>query len=179
MFEIRKFINWLFEVNDSTPHVSCERKETLYEHAIATAYAAAQDRASRRLFIAALMHDIGKPQTLISVNGESIFYFHEMYAYKIDEFIDKSDADYNDVYELITYHMLPHRMKDPAEISTAALSVFADIVRSHDKSFVHDLLALYRYDTKGTYHTTPPEKEIISSMLDVIIKYANYLQDVR
>ena len=171
MFNLYKFLDWLYEANKTTPHTSHHHKESFYAHTIAVAYNAVCTLPSRRLYIAALLHDIGKPETLaIHEEKGSTFYNHESHINMVKEFLSEDDEDYYDVCNLIQYHMIPYTMKGPDPWKSVAEQTFMNNIRTHDTSFMRDLLTLHMCDMKGSYsdETKVPIEDDLLKMIQKI-----------
>lgn len=171
MFTLFQFLDWLYEVDKDTPHTSRYHKESFYMHTIAVAYEATLTKPSRRLYIAALLHDIGKPETLVIRDGKgSTFYNHATHLDLISTFLDEDAEDYEDVCNLIKYHMLPYTMKGPDPWRSTAEQRFLEITRNHDASFIRDLMTLHMCDMKGTFsdESKVPNKDTLVKMINTI-----------
>ena len=171
MFNLTQFLDWLYEADKDTPHTSRYHKESFYEHTIAVAYEATLTKPSRRLYLAALLHDIGKPETLVIRDGKgSTFYNHETHLDLIKTFLTEDDEDYEDVCNLIKYHMLPYTMKGPDPWRTEAEQKFIGLMRQHDSAFFRDLFTLHICDMKGSFsdETKVPDKDTLVKMINTI-----------
>lgn len=168
MFELKKFLDWLHEASEATPHQSRYHQESLYAHTISVAYNAVLSYyPSRRLYLAALLHDIGKPETVVVRDEKgATFYGHENHLNMVKKFLTKDDEDYNDVCDLIRYHMLPYTMKGPEPWRSKAERTFIELSRTRDTAFMRDLLTLYMCDIKGTFSdpSKVPDETTLASM---------------
>ena len=180
MFSLYRFLDWLYEVDKDTPHTSRYHKESLYEHTIAVAYEAALTNPSRRLFLAALLHDIGKPETLVVREGKgSTFYNHETHLDMIKYFLTEDDVDYVDVCDLITFHMIPYTMKGPDPWRMKAVHTFNALTKAKGAAFMQDLMVLHECDMKGTFsdETKVPDKDTLVKMIKKIQFHHLYIED--
>lgn len=171
MFDLYKFLDWLYEVNKDTPHQSRYHHESFYQHTIAVAYNATLMHPSRRLFIAAVLHDIGKPETVMIRDGKgATFYNHETHLDLIKEFLSEDDEDYEGVCNLIRYHMLPYTMKGPDPWKTNAEQTFTELIRTYGTDFIMELLILHNCDMKGSFANKAdvPDNNTLLMMLNAI-----------
>ena len=172
MFDLKKFLEWLDKTSKGMPHTSRYHQESFSEHTIAVAYNVVLTYPTRRLYLAALLHDIGKPETLAIRNIQgSTFYDHETHLDLVKEFLSEDDEDYDDVCDLIRCHMLPYKMKGPDPWKTIADEKFLGLIRSHDISFVRDLLTLHLCDIKGSFSNAEkvPDNATFEKMLRNVI----------
>lgn len=179
MFNYTKFMKWLEEADKETPHESKYHKESFYEHTILVASAAACRNESRPLFIAALLHDIGKPETLM-VHPEkgATFYNHETHLDLIDEFLTKDDMHYKLVCDLIKLHMLPYQFNGPEPWRSYAEKQMLEVLHNHDALFISNLFMLHDFDMLGT-HAGKPNASSIDNARRIINTYANNLFDTK
>lgn len=176
MFYFNRFMVHLDIVNGDTPHTSKYHKESLYEHVVAVAYHAAINCADRALFIAALLHDIGKPETVSVKPGKgATFYDHETHLDMVKEFLTEDDPDYNTVCDLIKYHMLPYKLSGPEPWKSFAEKTLLEVVHTHTASFMSKLFALHDYDVKGSFSKEAPFENVVSMMRRTIHVYADNL----
>jgi putative nucleotidyltransferase with HDIG domain len=154
-------MNWLEEMNDRIPHRSKYHGEDFYSHCLAVAYYATQRSHNNRVFlIAALLHDIGKPDMVSIRNGGASFIHHE----KVDEkllqrFISKNDKDYEEIKLLIESHMLPYSIEQADKTRPwviSAIERMTEIEFTYGKEMVDSIYRLNECDRKGTFVGTQP-----------------------
>jgi len=172
MFRFKKFFIWLNEMSRLTPHTSNYHNEDLYTHVIHVAYQAAENNASKELFIAACLHDVGKPETFVNrPNKGATFYGHEDHITLVKEFLTEDDENYKVVCDYIKYHMLPFNLKSPSPWKEEAEKKLLNVIHSKDSKFMSNLFALNDFDKNASFKV-PPSEEFKKEMYDVIIKYA-------
>lgn len=182
MFNYTKFMEWLEEADKVTPHVSKYHKESFYEHVVLVASSAACHNASRPVFIAALLHDIGKPETCVERPEKgATFYNHETHLDLIDEFLTEDDIHYNLVCELIKLHMLPYQFNGPEPWRSYAEKQMLEVLHNHDASFISFLYELHGYDMTGTLsEDTIYEADLImEARRGIIDTYASNIFDTK
>lgn len=176
MFKFDEFMDWVEEMDVTTPHTSRYHKENFYEHVVAVAANAAINHAGRPLFIAAVLHDIGKPETARVREGKgATFYDHETHIDLVKNFLTEDDKDYNEVCELIKYHMLPYKLNGPQPWRSYAEETLVELVHSHSSSFMSNMFALNDYDVKGTYPDKAPPSRTTIEMRRTLEDYAALL----
>lgn len=177
MFKFNNFfMSWLEAMDETTPHTSKFHKESFYEHTLTVAYNAAINNTNRQLFIAALLHDIGKPETVVVREGKgATFYDHETHIDCVKLFLSEDDEDYEAVCDLIKYHMIPYKLNGPEPWRSFAEKTLLEIVHTHSSSFVSNLFALNDYDIKGTFSKKAPPTHIKQEMRQTVIGYATKL----
>lgn len=177
MFNYSKFMKWLEETNEITPHESKYHKESFYEHVLLTACSAACHNASRPVFIAALLHDIGKPETLVMRPEKgATFYNHETHLDLIKEFLTEDDMHYYLVCELIKLHMLPYQLNGPEPWRSHAEKQMLEVLHNCDALFMSYLFELHTYDMRSTYSEYIPDEESIINARHVVDTYANKIK---
>ena len=152
MFNFEKFMEWLEEADKVTPHESKHHKETFYQHVVSVASMASKHN-DRALFIASLLHDIGKPATVKYREGKGYtFYNHESAGGDIlNQFLTEDDEDYQTIVELVKWHMLPYQLKGPEPFKSYAEKQLLNLVQTHDSAFISRLFALHKFDDESAY----------------------------
>lgn len=175
MFYYSKFINWLEKTDKTLNHVSNYHKETYYQHIIVTAGYAALHNSDRPLFIASLLHDIGKPETFVlHPDKGSTFYNHETHLDLVKEFLTEDDKDYCLVCDLIKLHMLPYKFNGPEPWRSYAEKQMLEIIHKYDGVFMSYLFLLHEYDVGATFSEYAPEKSIIRNYKNAVETYVLY-----
>ena len=152
MFNFEKFMDWLQEADKITPHESKYHKETFYQHTISVASKASK-YGDRALFIAALLHDVGKPATVKYREGKGYtFYNHEAAGGDIiNQFLTEDDEDYQTIMDLVRWHMLPYQLKGPEPYKSYAEKQLLSLVQTHDSMFIARLFTLHEFDDESAY----------------------------
>lgn len=171
MLNIYSILDWHWKMSSEMEHRSKYHVETFYQHVLSAANTAAEEKANRKVFIAALLHDIGKPVTLAMKNGNATFYGHENHLENLSLFLNKKDPDFNYIEDLIRWHMLPYTMKGPDPWATSAMVKFAEVSRTHSANFIEDLLLLHKCDRKGSYREEAPSIATMKDMAEKVIQY--------
>jgi hypothetical protein len=162
-------MEWLEEADKVTPHVSNYHKESFYEHTVLAATSAACHNASRPVFIASLLHDIGKPETCVERPEKgATFYNHETHLDLINEFLTEDDIHYNVVCELIKLHMLPYQFNGPEPWRSYAEKQMLEVLHNHDALFISFLYELHRYDMVATYTEYAPDTDSVRNSRRII-----------
>ena len=173
MFYYNKFMSWLEEISETTEHVSNYHKETFYEHVLLAANSAALHFSSRPLFIAALLHDIGKPETMVvRPDKGATFYGHETHLDLLKEFLTEDDMHYKLVHDLIELHMLPYQFNGPEPWRSYAEKQMIELMHAKDALFISDLFLLHDYDMRATFSNCAPSALSISDARKIVDAYA-------
>jgi len=97
-----------------------------YEHAVRSLDFAAKKGFNNYVRMAALLHDIGKPQTKRGEGKEATFYNHEIVGAKITEKILKrlrfSKKDSEKIVKLVRYHLFYYNVDEVTESSVRRLA---------------------------------------------------------
>lgn len=123
---------------------------TVWEHSIRTLQAAADKGFTNNIRLAALFHDIGKPETkeISSKTGEPTFYTHELVGAKITKNIlvrlKYPKDDVSQITKLVRWHMF---FSDPDEITLAAVR---RLIAKVGPEMIWDLVNLRICDRIGT-----------------------------
>lgn len=152
MFNFEKFMEWLEEADKVTPHESRYHKETFYQHVVSVGSMASK-YGDRALFIASLLHDVGKPATVKYREGKGYtFYNHETAGGDIiNQFLTEDDEDYQTIVDLVRWHMLPYQLKGPEPFKSYAEKQLLSLVQTHDSAFISRLFALHQFDDDSAY----------------------------
>ncbi len=118
----------------------------VFYHSVYTCDAA--PRENYRLRLAALFHDIGKPEAaFINEEGEIRFHNHEILGARIAERVLKELRFSNEEIEYVTHLVRHHMFNYTDEWSDSAVRRF---IYKVGKDYIQDLLALRRADQIGT-----------------------------
>ena len=179
MFYYTKFMKWLENVNEETPHTSKYHKESFYEHVLLTANSAALQFSNRAVFIAALLHDIGKPETMV-VRPEkgATFYNHETHLDLLKEFLTEDDMHYKLVHDLIELHMLPYQFNGPEPWRSYAEKHMIELMHTKDAMFMSYLFTLHAYDNSATFSNCAPGASGIYDARKIVDRYAMEFNNV-
>lgn len=119
-----------------------------YEHAIFSLDYAAKKKFNMHVRVAALLHDIGKPQTKRGEGADSTFYNHEVVGARIAENILRrmkfQKKDIEKITKLVRYHLFYYNVGEVKESSVRRL------VRNVGIENIDDLLSLRMSDRIGS-----------------------------
>jgi tRNA nucleotidyltransferase/poly(A) polymerase len=129
------------------------------DHSLLACVYAARNNFSREVRLAALLHDLGKPETLaIGADGERTFYRHEAWSARLAEALLRRLRYPNAVIARVTHLAAEHIFHYEDTWSDAAVRRF--IIRAGEEN-LHDLYDLRMADTFGATGTEPPPDKLI------------------
>ena len=109
---------------------------------------------SEEAFVAACLHDIGKPRTAkLNKRGEACFYGHEnVTEEEIAEFLDPDYPEFEKVLDLIRGHMLPLGVGEgtPEPYRSKNQERLNAFLGAHDEQFEKDLMILSDCDQRSS-----------------------------
>lgn len=167
----KKFLEFMRD-NKDIPHVSKYHVEDYTSHVMLVVHNVAHLN-DRTLTLAAILHDIAKPRTVVVRPGKgATFYGHEKVARKeLIQFLSEDDPDFEEVYDIIQAHMLPFAIRGPEPYATDAMKKLDRFIRSNSSATVARLFALNDADSKS--------KEVIEDdvMVEVLLHILSMADD--
>lgn len=142
MFNATHYLAYL-EANKYLPHVSKYHREGYLAHCLLVVDALFKDGVvpvHRRLYLAALLHDIAKPRTQgYNKVGEPCFYGHEEITdEELSRFLEPDYRNYAYVKALILCHRLPYKVLTEEEISR--------FLEPDDRNYAYANALILRYE---------------------------------
>lgn len=119
-----------------------------YEHSILSLKYAAENDYNMHVRLAALLHDVGKPEVKEGEGEEATFYNHEVVGAKTAKKILKrlkfSNKDIKKIVKLVRYHLFYYNVGEVGESSVRRL------VRNVGKENIDDLIKVRKADRIGS-----------------------------
>ena len=168
--DILNFISPVFEKMVHVKQNKEAHKYDVWEHSLRTLQHAADKNYSLEIRLAALFHDIAKPETKRESKGKTTFYGHEVVGAKVARETLKSLTFSNEIIEKVTklvrWHMF---FSDTEEIT---LSAVRRLIMRVGKENIWDLINLRKCDRIGTGRPKeqPYRLRKFQSMIDEVMR---------
>lgn len=166
-------LNFISPVFENMVHVKQNKdahKYDVWEHSLRTLQHSADKNYDLEVRLAALFHDIAKPETKRESGGKTTFYGHEVVGAKVARETLKSLAFSNEIIEKVTklvrWHMF---FSDTEEIT---LSAVRRLIMRVGKENIWDLIDLRKCDRIGTGRPKeqPYRLRKFQSMIDEVMR---------